>query len=405
MNHESPRKIRDVFGACYEYRDPPEVRAAGPLPYFVPIHQTGPTEVVIRGRRLLMLGSNNYLGLTHHPEVIAAANRATAEFGTSLTGSRLLNGTLELHEELERSVAAFVGKEAAIVLATGYQVNLAALGSIPGRSDVVLSDRANHASIVDGCQLTFARTLAYRHNDTGDLERILAKVPPTQGRLIVTDGVFSMEGDVVDLPGVVEAAGRHGARVMVDDAHGLGVLGPGGRGTAAHFDLTSRTDLIAASFSKSLASVGGFLAGDAEVIDCVRHRARPFIFSASLPPAATAAALAALQVLQKEPWRIDAVRSNAGYLKARLTEIGFTVGNTASPIVPIISGDVADTFRLWWSLFDAGVFVNAAIPPAVPAGRCMLRTSCTAMHTREDLARAVAAFERAGRSLSTPISA
>jgi 8-amino-7-oxononanoate synthase len=377
------------------------VRATGCYPYGTAIRESSPTEIVVDGRRLLMLGSNNYLGLTHHPHVIAAATEATGRFGTSLTGSRLLNGSLELHEELERRIAAFVGKPAALVFATGYQANLGAIGCLAGRGDVILSDRANHASIVDGCGLSFARTLAYRHNSVSDLQRLLAKIPAHQGRLVVTDGVFSMEGDVVDLPRLVGSATRHGARVMLDDAHGLGVLGPGGRGTAAHFQLTEHVDVITASFSKSLASVGGFVAGDAEVVEYVRHRARAFIFSASLPPASTTAALAALDVLQREPWRVDAVRDNAAYLKRRLAALGYGIGDTGSSIVPVITGEVMVTLRLWRALFDAGVFVNAAVPPSVPAGRCLLRVSCTAVHTREELDHAVDVFARVRHSHET----
>jgi 8-amino-7-oxononanoate synthase len=386
--------IRDVFQRTYAFQDARLARATGSYPFFMPISESDATEVVVDGRRFVMLGSNNYLGLTHHPEVVEAARRALDRYGTSCTGSRLLNGTLDLHVELEVRLARFVGKEAALVFSTGYQSNLAVLSCLVGRGDVVLRDRENHASIVDGCTLAFGQTLAYRHNAMSDLERILSKLSPGQGRLVVTDGVFSMEGDIVDLPGLVAVASAHGARVMIDDAHALGVLGPGGRGTAAHFGLTDRVDLIMASFSKSLASVGGFVAGEAEVLDYVRHRARPFIFSASIPPSAAAAALKALEVLEAEPWRVSALWRNATYMREQLKSLGYVIGATQSPIVPIVTGDVTTTFRLWRALFDEGIFVNAAIPPAVSGHRCLLRTSYMATHQKEHLDRALEAFQR-----------
>jgi 8-amino-7-oxononanoate synthase len=386
--------IRDIFQRTYTYEEARLARAAGSYPFFMPISESDATEVVVDGRRFIMLGSNNYLGLTHHPEVTEAARRAVDRYGTSCTGSRLLNGTLDLHVELEARLARFVGKEAALVFSTGYQSNLAVLSCLVGRTDVVLRDRENHASIVDGCALAFGQTFAYRHNEMSDLERILMKLSPGQGRLVVSDGVFSMEGDIVDLPQLVAVSSTHGARVMLDDAHALGVLGPGGRGTAAHFGLTDHVDLIMASFSKSLASVGGFVAGEAQVLEYVRHRARPFIFSASIPPSAAAAALKALEVLEAEPWRVSALWRNATYMREQLTSLGYVIGATQSPIVPIVTGDVATTFRLWRALFDEGIFVNAAIPPAVSGRRCLLRTSYMATHQTEHLDRALEAFRR-----------
>jgi 8-amino-7-oxononanoate synthase len=397
--------IRDVFQRTYTFQDARLARATGSYPFFMPISESDATEVVVDGRRFIMLGSNNYLGLTHHPEVVEAARGAVERYGTSCTGSRLLNGTLDLHVELEVRLARFVGKEAALVFSTGYQSNLAVLSCLVGRGDVVLRDRENHASIVDGCALAFGQTLAYRHNSMSDLERILTKLSPRQGRLVVTDGVFSMEGDIVDLPRLTAVASAHGARVMVDDAHALGVLGPGGRGTAAHFGLTDRVDLIMASFSKSLASVGGFVAGEAQVLEYVRHRARPFIFSASIPPSAAAAALKALQVLEAEPWRVSALWRNAIYMREQLESLGYVIGATQSPIVPIVTGDVTTTFHLWRALFDEGIFVNAAIPPAVSGRRCLLRTSYMATHQREHLDRALEAFQRVRRKVGiAPLS-
>ncbi len=393
------RTIRDAFQRAHAYEDARLARATGSYPFFMPTSESGATEVVIDGRRFIMLGSNNYLGLTHHPAVVEAARRALDRYGTSCTGSRLLNGTLDLHVELEARLARFVGKEAALVFSTGYQSNLAVLSCLVGRGDVVVRDRESHASIVDGCALSFGQTLAYRHNAMGDLERILMKLSPSQGRLVVTDGVFSMEGDIVDLPRLVDVASSHGARVMVDDAHALGVLGPGGRGTAAHFGLTDRVDLIMASFSKSLASVGGFVAGEAQVLDYVRHRARPFIFSASIPPSAVAAALKALEVLEAEPWRVSALWKNAIYMREQLASLGYAIGGTQSPIVPIVTGDVTTTFRLWRALFDEGIFVNAAIPPAVSGRRCLLRTSYMATHQKEHLDRALEVFQRVRRKV------
>jgi 8-amino-7-oxononanoate synthase len=394
--------IRDVFRRAHKYDEARLARATGSYPFFMPITESDATEVVIDGRQFIMLGSNNYLGLTHHPEVVEAARRAVARYGTSCTGSRLLNGTLDLHAELETRLARFVGKEAALVFSTGYQSNLAVLSCLVGRGDVVLRDRENHASIVDGCALAFGQTLAYRHNSMADLERILTKLSPTQGRLVVTDGVFSMEGDIVDLPRLVAVASPHGARVMVDDSHALGVLGPGGRGTPAHFGLTDRVDLIMSSFSKSLASVGGFVAGDALVLDYVRHTARPFIFSASMPPSAAAAALKALDILQAEPWRISALWQNAIYMREQLASLGYVVGATQSPIVPLVTGDMTSTFRFWRALFDEGIFVNAAVPPAVSGRRCLLRTSYMATHRREQLDRALEAFQRVRKKVGGP---
>ena len=398
-NGNGVRTIRDAFQRAYVYEDARLARATGSYPFFMPTSESGATEVVIDGRRFIMLGSNNYLGLTHHPAVVEAARRALDRYGTSCTGSRLLNGTLDLHVELEARLARFVGKEAALVFSTGYQSNLAVLSCLVGRGDVVVRDRESHASIVDGCALSFGQTLAYRHNAMGDLERILRKLSPSQGRLVVTDGVFSMEGDIVDLPRLVDIASTHGARVMVDDAHALGVLGPGGRGTAAHFGLTDRVDLIMASFSKSLASIGGFVAGEAQVLDYVRHRARPFIFSASIPPSAVAAALKALEVLEAEPWRVSALWKNAIYMREQLASLGYTIGATQSPIVPLVTGDVTTTFRLWRALFDEGIFVNAAVPPAVSGRRCLLRTSYMATHQKEHLDRALEAFRRVRRKV------
>lgn len=388
----------DIFTKCFQYTTAKEAIAQGYYPYFIPLSDSEGTEVVYQGRRLIMCGSNNYLGLTHHPKVIEAAVQATQRFGTSCTGSRFLNGTLELHEELEHELAAFVGKPAAQVFSTGMQTNLGVISSLVGRSDVVVLDKEDHASIVDGARLGFGRMHRFRHNDADDLRRVLSRASQEQGVLVVVDGVFSMEGDLADLPALTEVCRKYGARLMVDDAHGIGVTGEG-KGTAAHFGLTDRVDLIMSTFSKSLASLGGFVAGDEDVIGYIKHHARALIFSASPTPANTAAALAALKIMKEEPERVHQVNANGEYMRRGLRELGFDIGNSVTPIVPIIIGDDHRTFAAWRALFDAGVFVNPIISPAVSPGRQMLRTSYMATHTTAQLDRVLDIIKRVGHTL------
>jgi 8-amino-7-oxononanoate synthase len=388
----------DLFDKCFAYTRAKDVQALGFYPYFIPLEETEGTEAVASGRRLIMIGSNNYLGLTTHPKVRAAAIEAIRHYGTSCTGSRFLNGTLELHRELERKLAAFMGKEAALVFSTGMQVNLGTIASLVGRGDTVLTDKEDHASIVDGCRLSFGQMKRFRHNDMVSLERNLQNCDADSGRLVVVDGVFSMGGDIAPLPEIADLCNRHGARLMVDDAHSIGVLGAG-RGTAAHFGLTDAVDLIMGTFSKSFASLGGFVAGDEAVLHYVQHTARSFIFSASMAPPNVAAVLAALEVMQEEPERIERLGAIARRMRQGFAEIGFDTGASETPIIPVIIGDDMDTLRMWKALFDAGVYVNAVLPPAVPPGKSLLRTSYMATHTDEQLDRVLDSFARVGKEM------
>jgi 8-amino-7-oxononanoate synthase len=332
-----------------------------------------------------MAGSNNYLGLTTHPKVRQAAMDALQHYGTSCTGSRFLNGTLELHLELERRLAQFVGKEAALVFSTGYQTNVGTISALVGRSDFVITDKEDHASILDGCRLSYGTLRRFPHNDVEALDRLLASLPKETGRLVVVDGVFSMGGDIAPLPDLIAVCQKHGARLMVDDAHSIGVLGDG-RGTAAHFGVTDQVDLIMGTFSKSFASLGGFVAGDAEVMHYVQHHARSLIFSASIPPANTAAALAALEVMIEEPERARRVMAIGERMRQGFRAMGFNVGNSQTPIVPVVIGEDLKTFQAWKMLFEAGVYTNPVISPAVPEGQALLRTSYIATHTDEQFA-------------------
>ena len=389
----------DVFRKCFEYDVARSVRDAGVYPYFREISSPQEPVVECEGRRLVMLGSNNYLGLTSHPEVKAAARAALERYGTGCAGSRLLNGTLDLHLALERRLAAFTRREAALTFSTGYQVNLGVLSCLLGRHDAAILDALDHACILDGARLGFGKVLKFKHNDMESLAQKLAAVPDGWGKLVVVDGVFSMEGDLCRLPETVALTRRHGARLMIDDAHGLGVLGASGRGTAEHFGLESDVDLLMGTFSKSLAAVGGFVAGDAPVIDYVKHHARSEIFSAALPPASAAAALAALEIVEREPERRKQLWENTQYMKRELIRLGFDTGDSESPVIPIVVGEDLTAFRMVRRLHDEGVFVNCVISPAVPAGRAMIRTSYMATHTVEHLDRALDALGQVGREL------
>ena len=384
----------DLFEKCYTdtlTRRAKEAIEAGLYPYFKPLSDTEATEVTIGDHRLIMIGSNNYLGLTTHPKVRQAAIEATEKYGPSCTGSPFLNGTLELHLELRRRLAEFVGKEAALVFPTGMQVNLGTISAVVGRGDFVITDKEDHASIVDGCRLAFGTTRRFNHNDMDHLERVLAGVSDDAGKLVVVDGVYSMGGDIAPLPKIVELCKKYGARLMVDDAHSVGVLG-GGRGTAAHFGLTDEVDLIMGTFSKSFASLGGFIAGDADVIDFIKYHARALIFSASITPASTAAAMAALEVMQEEPERIARVNEIGVRMREEYRKLGFNVGVSQTPIIPIIIGDDMPTILAWKTLYDAGIYTNPVVPPAVQPESSLLRTSYMATHTDEQLNRVVAAF-------------
>lgn len=390
--------MADLFQKCFAFTEAREAIEKGYYPYFIPLDETEGTVATYRGHKLIMCGSNNYLGLTTHPKVREAAIEAVKRYGTSCTGSRFLNGTLALHEQLEAELAEYVGKEAALVFSTGYQTNLGTISCLVGRSDVVIIDRDDHASIVDGCRLSFGEIKRFRHNDMADLKRVLESVPDDEGKLVVVDGVFSMGGDIAPLPEIVDLCKTYGARLMVDDAHSIGVLG-GGRGTAAHFGLTDQVDLIMCTFSKSFASLGGFIAGDAQVIDYVKHHARSLIFSASMPPSTIAACLAALDVMRTEPERIERLNENGRKMREGLSQLGFNIGRSQTPIVPVIIGDDLLTFTMWRRLFEEGVFVNPVISPAVPPKQQLLRTSYMATHTEEQLDQVLSIFEKVGKEL------
>jgi 8-amino-7-oxononanoate synthase len=393
---------RDLFQKCREYTRHLEVQARGLYPYFQPIESAADAEVSIAGRRLIMIGSNNYLGLTTHPRIKEAARKALEKYGSGCTGSRFLNGNLDIHLELEARLARFVRKEAALLFSTGFQTNLGTLSTLAGKEDLILCDRMSHASIIDGCRLSFARTVKYRHNDMADLERILNSVEMEESAgaaLVVTEGVFSMEGDLGPLPELVRLKERYKFRLLLDDAHGLGYMGPTGRSTAEHFGLERETDLIMGTFSKSFASLGGFVAGPSSVIEYLRHNSRTLIFSASMPPASVATVLAALDVMEEEPERRDRLWRNARRMHGAFRDLGFDIGRTQTPVVPIIVGELEKTLLFWKELFEAGIFTNPIISPAVPARMCLLRTSYMATHTDAELDRVIETMERVGRKL------
>ena len=384
----------DLFAKCYAPSMADQYREKGIYPYFRALETRQGPEVVMEGKRRIMLGSNNYLGLTSCPEVVEAGIRALEEFGTGCSGSRFLNGTLTMHLELEHELARFLRKEAATTFSTGFQSNLGIISALVGRSDYMILDRENHASIYDGTRLSFGRMLRYRHSDMADLERCLQQVPDTAGALVITDGVFSMGGDIADLPSIVRLAKQYGARVMVDDAHGLGTIGEGGRGTASHFGLEREVDVYMGTFSKSLASLGGYMAADARVVDYVRHNSRPFIFSASIPPASCATALAALRYLEAHPELPKRLGDLSDHFRAALKARGLAIRESRTPIVPIFTYQAERTLHIAKDLYENGVYVNTVLPPAAPADGCMLRTSLMATHTEALLDEAADVLQR-----------
>ena len=383
----------DLFDKCVNFTAAREAIESGVYPYFHELSTYQDSVVTIEGRRTIMLGSNNYMGLTCDPRVVGAAIDAVTKFGSGCSGSRFLNGTLVLHNQLEQELAAFVNKESALTFSTGFQTNIGIISSITGHRDMIFSDRGNHASIVDGCRLSFARMVKYAHNDMDELKEKLQRAPADVGKLIVTDGVFSMEGDIARLPEIVELAKEFGARVMVDDAHGLGMIGDCGRGTANYYGLEDEVDIIMGTFSKSLASLGGYVAAAENITHYIRHHSRPFIFSASIPPACCGAALEALRIMQKEPERPMHLKENGDYLRAKFREAGLTIGDSETAIVPVMTYDTWRTFKIHHMLLMSGVYCNPVIAPAVKEGECLLRTSCTATHTKEQLDEAVAVFK------------
>lgn len=389
----------DLFQKCRSFTRAQEAIQEGWYPYFKAIESGADIEVLIKGKKLIMAGSNNYLGLTQDPRVKAAAAKALEKFGAGCTGSRFLNGTLELHEELEHRLAQYMKREAALVFSTGFQTNLGVIATVVGKDDVIFADRANHASIVDGCRLAFGKTVRYRHNDMAHLEKLLETHKNAPGKLIVADGVFSMEGDIVDLPGIAKLAEKYQAQVLIDDAHSIGVLGKYGRGTGEHFGMEDKVDLVLGTFSKSFASIGGFVAGDAYVLDYIKHHSRTLIFSASMPPAATAAVIAAVDIIEKEPERIEHLWRNVRKVKKAFDDLGFNTGHTQSPIIPIHVGEDMKTFEFWKQLYENGIFTNPVITPAVPPGQGLIRTSYMATHTDDILDQIIDTVARVGRNV------
>ncbi|MEN2995299.1 MAG: pyridoxal phosphate-dependent aminotransferase family protein [Thermodesulfovibrio sp.] len=389
---------KDIFDKCFKFKMAYEFQRAGLYPYFRMIESAQGPEVIMNGRKMIMIGSNNYLGLTNHPKVKEAAINAIKKYGTGCAGSRFLNGTLDIHVELEEKLARFMRKEAALIFTTGFQVNLGVISSLVGKDDVVIIDKMDHASIVDGCRLSFGEVKRYRHNDMEDLERVL-KECEGKPALVVVDGVFSMEGDIVKLPEVVALCKKYGARLMVDDAHGIGVLGATGRGTAEHFGLENEVDMIMGTYSKSLASIGGFIAGQKDVINYIKHFARSFIFSASPPPASVAAVSAAIDIIESEPERREQLWKNTNKMLKGFRELGFDIGVAETPIIPVIVGEDELAFKFVMMLQEEGIFANVAVSPAVPPGKALIRTSYMATHTDEHLDRVLEAFKKVGKAL------
>jgi len=383
--------------------NPRTIQEMGMFPYFIPIEQAEGPEVIIGGKRLLMIGSNNYLGLTNHPKVKEAAIEAIRKYGTSCTGSRFLNGTLEMHIELEERLAKFVGLEAALVFSTGFQVNLGTIPALMDPGDILITDKEVHASIIDGVRMAKgqkkAETRFFKHNDAADLDSILKGCPDDVGKLVIVDGVFSMGGDIAPLPELIPACRKYGARLMVDDAHSMGVLG-GGRGTATHFHCVPDVDLVMGTFSKSFASVGGFIASQKEVVQWIQIFARPFIFSASLPPANVATVLACLDIIEQEPERVARVNAIGERVRRELRAMGYQIGDSQTPIIPIMIGDMMKTIKAWKILYDAGIYTNVALPPAVPPDMSLLRTSYMAIHTDAHIDRILETFKKVRKLLS-----
>ena len=373
----------------------------GCYPYFQAISGSdAAAEVIIDGRRMIMIGSNNYLGLTHHPKVIEAVMEATVRYGSGCTGSRFLNGTLDIHVELEERLARFMKKEAALTFSTGFQTNLGVIASLVGKDEKIYCDRENHASVIEGCRLSFGETRKFRHGDMDDLERLMSvDGNNNRGKLIVVDGVYSMFGDIVDLPKIVDLSSRYGVRMMVDDAHGIGVLGDHGRGVAEHFGLEEEVDIIMGTFSKSFASMGGFIVGPEPVLHYIKHHSRTHIFSASMSPSNTAAVLAALEIIENEPEHREQLWKNAEKMRRRFQSLGFDTGDSQTPIIPIIVGDQLRTFQFWRELFDRGIFTNAVTSPAVPPEKDLIRTSYMPAHTEDQLNHVLDVFETVGKRM------
>ncbi|MCG2721041.1 MAG: pyridoxal phosphate-dependent aminotransferase family protein [Thermodesulfovibrionales bacterium] len=392
------KKSADIFEKCSKFQKAKTLISYGLYPYFRIIESAQDPEIIMNGRRMIMVGSNNYLGLTSHPKVKEAAIEAIKKYGTGCAGSRFLNGTLDIHVELEEKLARFSRKEAALIFSTGFQVNLGVISALVGKDDVVIIDKMDHASIIDGCRLSFGEVRKFRHNETTDLERVLRE-NEDKDKMVVVDGVFSMEGDIARLPEIISLTNKYGARLMVDDAHGIGVLGKTGRGTAEHFGLEDQVDLIMGTYSKSLASIGGFIAGSADVIHFIKHCARSLIFSASPPPASVASVSAALDIIESEPERRERLWKNTAKMLDGFKNLGFQTGNSQTPIIPVIVGEDEKAFKMAMMLQEKGVFANVAVNPAVPSGMALIRTSYMATHTDEHLDKVLSAFEKVGKTL------
>ena len=388
-----------IFDKCFAFTRAEEAQQLGLYPYFTPIQEVRGNKVKIDGKDVIMVGSNNYLGLLDHPDVMKAAKDAIDLYGVATCGSRFLNGTLDIHVELEKRLAEFMRKETAVAFSTGFQTNQGVIATLVCRGDVVITDRMDHASIIDACRLSYGEVHKFQHNDMDDLQSVLSSLDEGLNKLIVVDGVFSMEGDLTDLPGVVELGKKYNCQIMVDDAHGLGVMGKNGRGTAEHFGLEDEIDLVMGTFSKSFASLGGFAVGDAKVMSFIKHHARSLIFSASITPASVATALATLGLIEKEPERRERLWAITDKMRGGFQAMGYNTGPTQSPVIPVMVGDDAKTFMLWKALREQGVFTNPVVYPAVPHGRALIRTSYSATHTDEELDTVLACFEQCGKML------
>jgi 8-amino-7-oxononanoate synthase len=392
------KKSPDLFEKCFKFDKAKTLMSNGLYPFFRIIESAQEPEVIMNGKKMIMIGSNNYLGLTNHPKVKEAAIEAIRKYGTGCAGSRFLNGTLSIHVELEEKLARFMRKEAALVFSTGFQVNLGVISALVGKDDIVIIDKMDHASIIDGCRLSFGEVKKFKHNDMSDLERVL-KEYEDKGKLVVVDGVFSMEGDIANLPDIIDLCKKYNARIMVDDAHGIGVLGKTGRGTAEHFGVENEVDLIMGTYSKSLASIGGFISGNADIIHFIKHFARSLIFSASPPPASVASVSAAVDIIENEPERREKLWKNTNKMLNGFRDLGFKIGNSQTPIIPIIVGEDEKAFLMAMMLQEEGVFANVAVTPAVPNGMALIRTSYMATHTEEQLDSVLNAFKKVGKKL------
>jgi 8-amino-7-oxononanoate synthase len=389
----------DIFNKCYNFTRADEAKAMGIYPYFTPIQEVKGNKVKVDGKEMIMVGSNNYLGLMNHPQVMKAAQEAVERYGVSTCGSRLLNGTLDIHIELEKKLAGFMKKEAALAFSTGFQTNQGIISTLVGKGDSVITDKMVHASIIDACRLTYGSVYRFKHNDMADLEKVLSSLDKDTGTLVVVDGVFSMEGDLANLPKIVELSKKYNTKIMVDDAHGIGVMGKNGRGTCEHFGVEDEIDLVMGTFSKSIASLGGFVAGGAKVVSYIKHFARSLIFSASITPASVATALATVDIIQSEPERRERLWDITKKMKSGFQAMGYNTGPTETPIIPAIIGNDEIAFMLWRLLREEGIFANPVIYPAVRKGQALIRTSYSATHTDEELDTVLGSFKKCGKQL------